>query len=404
MKIRIRVGLVGAGMAGQAHAFGYRNAMMAPDLANLNVELRTVVDPNIALAQNVADRYGFASVTGDIDELLHDPDVDVVSVALPNFLHLTVLTKVLASGKHVFAEKPVGRTVNEAIDLAGKAQQSTAVTGVGFSFRRLPGLAAVAEAVAAGEVGESHTVRGWYYADYAADPAGALSWRYSQEQSGGGALLDIGSHAIDAVQYVAGPITRVLSADLRTVITSRPLPAEGAIGHGAIGRGGFASPETGLVTNDDTAMLTVEFANGAHGQVTLSRIAQGIPNSLGVEVFGTGGHARFDSIRAGEFQLFTADTIAAAHNGPRTVFTSPSHPYFTDVAAMPGGGVGTGYGEAFIAEIQQFLRCVRDGRPMDTNFDTALSMMNVVGAALRSAEQGQPILVSTSPADTLASR
>jgi predicted dehydrogenase len=388
MKTPVRVGLVGAGMAGQAHAFGYRNAMMAPDLADLNVELRTIVDPNLALAQTVADRYGFASVTGDLDQLLEDGEIDVVSVALPNFLHQSVLTQVLASGKHVFAEKPIGRTVEEASDLARKAHESRAVTGVGFSFRRLPPLAAVAEAVAAGEVGPPHTVRGWYFADYAADPAGPLSWRYSQEQSGGGALLDIGSHAIDAVQYVAGPITRVLSANLRTVITNRSLPAAGAIGHG-----GATSTETGTVTNDDIALLAVEFASGAIGQITLSRIARGIPNSLGVEVFGTGGHARFDSIRAGEFQLFNEDTTTPVHNGPRTVFTGPEHPYFTDVAAMPGGGVGTGYGEAFVAEIQQFLRCVRDAQPMDTNFDTALSMMNVVGAALKSAEESQVVTV-----------
>jgi predicted dehydrogenase len=398
MKTSIRVGLVGAGMAGQAHAFGYRNAMMAPDLADLNVELVTIVDPNLALAQTVANRYGFASVTGDLDQLLQDEDIDVVSVALPNFLHVSVLTRVLASGKHAFAEKPIGRTVEEALDLTRKAHESNAVTGVGFSFRRLPPLAAVAEAVAAGEVGRPHTVRGWYYADYAADPSGALSWRYSQEQSGGGALLDIGSHAIDAVQYVAGPITRVLSADLRTVITSRPLSVDGAIGHG-----GSTSTETGHVTNDDTALLTVEFANGAHGQITLSRIARGIPNSLGVEVFGTGGHARFDSIRAGEFQLFNEDTTTPAHNGRRTVFTGPEHPYFTDVAAMPGGGVGTGYGEAFVAEIQQFLRCVRDGREMDTNFDTALSMMNVVGAALKAAEDGQVTTVQSPAATRIAS-
>jgi predicted dehydrogenase len=397
MKTPIRVGLVGAGMAGQAHAFGYRNAMMAPDLADLDVELRTIVDPNLALAQTVADRYGIGSVTGDIDELLQDEDIDVVSVALPNFLHLAVLTQVLASGKHVFAEKPIGRTVEEAADLARKAHRSTAVTGVGFSFRRLPPLAAVAEAIAAGEVGQPHTVRGWYCADYAADPGGALSWRYSQEQSGGGALLDIGSHAIDAVQYVAGPITRVLSADLRTVITSRPLPAEGAIGHD-----GSTSTETGPVTNDDIALLTVEFGNGAIGQITLSRIARGIPNSLGVEVFGTGGHARFDSIRAGEFQLFNEDTTTPVHNGPRTVFTGPDHPYFTDVAAMPGGGVGTGYGEAFVAEIQQFLRCVRDGRRMDTNFDTALSMMNVIGAALQAAESGEAVTVPSPATASLA--
>lgn len=390
-KKTLRVGIIGAGMAGQAHAFGYRNATMAADLAGLDLQLSTIVDPNVALAQSVADRYGFADVSGDIDAFLADPDIDVVSVALPNFLHQEVLSKVLASGKHVFAEKPIGRTPAEADDLARQANTSDAVTGVGFSFRRLPGLAAVAAAVADGLIGDVHTVRAWYYADYAADPSGALSWRYSQEQSGGGAVLDIGSHAIDAAQFVAGQITQVLSAQLRTVITSRPLPAAGAIGHG-----GSTSSETGPVGNDDTALLTVAFDNGATGQIALSRIAHGVPNSLGVEVFGTNGHARFDSIRAGEFHLFQADTSTPAYNGPRAVITSPAHPYFIDVAAMPGGGVGTGYAEAFVAEIQEFLRCVRDGSRMDTDFDAALSMMNVVGAALESSTSNAPVDVASS--------
>ncbi len=392
MKKTVNVGVIGAGYAGQAHAFGYRNATMAADLADLDVRLHTIVDPNAALAQNVADRYGFANVSGDIDALLANPEIDAISVALPNFLHAQILAKVLASGKHVFAEKPIGRTAPEAADLAaaaGAAGASGAVTGVGFSFRRLPGLAAVADAVAAGQVGDVHTVRAWYYADYAADPKGALSWRYSQEQSGGGAVLDIGSHAIDAAQYVAGPITRVLDAQLRTVIDTRPLPVAGAIGHG-----GSTSEETGPVDNDDIAILTVEFAGGAVGHVTVSRIAHGVPNSLGVEVFGTGGHARFDSIRAGEFHLYQADAAEAAYNGARAVITSPAHPYFTDVAAMPGGGVGTGYAEAFVAEIQEFLRCVRDGGTMDTNFETGLAMMNVVSAALESSRTGQAVTVA----------
>lgn len=233
-------------------------------------------------------------------------------------------------------------------------------------------------------------MRGSYYADYAADPAGALSWRYSQEQSGGGALLDIGAHAIDALQYVAGPITQVLDATLRTVITERPLPARGAIGHGA-----SASSETGPVTNDDTALLTVEFASGATGQIALSRIATGTPNSLTVEVVGTKGSASFDSIAGSEFHIFENDVTDAAYNGPRRVFTGPAHPYFADVAAMPGAGVGTGYAEAFTAEIQEFLRCIAADRAMDTNFATATQMMNVVGAALDAAASGTAVTVQT---------
>ena len=225
MSNTIRVGIIGAGMAGQAHAFGYRNAMMAVS-SEINVELVAIADPNLALAEQVARRYGFASATGDIDAFIAS-DVDVISVALPNFLHAEILPKVIASGKHLSAETPIGCTPEQSAASQTRAEGSSAMTGVGFSFRRLPGLAALAQAVGDGRLGALHTVRAWYYADYAVDPAGALSWRYSQERSGGGALLDIGAHAIDALQFVAGPISSVLNATLRTVITERPLAQAG---------------------------------------------------------------------------------------------------------------------------------------------------------------------------------
>lgn len=391
MTASLRVGVLGAGMAGQAHAFGYRNAQMAVS-STINVELVAIADPNLPLAESVARRYGFASATADVDAFIAS-DLDVISVALPNFLHAEVLPKVLASGKHVFAEKPIGRTPEESRQLQKLAEATTSVTGVGFSFRRLPALAALAGAVHAGLIGNVHTIRAWYHADYAADPAGALSWRFSQEQSGGGALLDIGAHAIDAAQFVAGPIVEVSAATLRTVIAERPLPVQGAIGHGA-----SVSTETGPVTNDDIALLTVTFESGAVGQISLSRIAAGIPNSLGVEVYGTAGSGSFDSIAAGEFHIFQNESalgdLDAAYNGPRRIFAGPAHPYFSDVAAMPGAGVGTGYAEAFTAEIQQFLRSVAARTPMDTDFAAATRMMNVVGAAFESARTGAAVEVA----------
>ena len=172
-----------------------------------------------------------------------------------------------------------------------------------------------------------------------------------------------------------------------TVIAQRPKPVAGAIGHGAA-----TSAETGPVTNDDVAMLSVVLGNGAVGQVSLSRIAWGTPNSLGVEVYGTKGHVRFDSMSGGEFHLFVVGGDPA-FNGTRRVITSPAHPYFTDVATMPGGGVGTGYGDAFTAEIQEFLRAVAARTPMETNFATATAMMKVVSAALESSRTGGPVTI-----------
>ena len=83
-----------------------------------------------------------------------------------------------------------------------------------------------------------------------------------------------------------------------------------------------------------------------------------------------------------------------AYNGPRTVVTGPEHPYFRDVAAMPGGGVGTGYAEAFTAEIQEFVRAIGEGAAMDTDFAAATAMMRVVGAALESHRSGQAVEIA----------
>lgn len=384
MSKKIKVGIIGAGMAGQAHAFGYRNASMAVS-NDIEVELYAIADPNVALAQKVADRYGFQKAIADIDELIAS-DVDVISVALPNFLYAEVLPKVIASGKHLFAEKPLGRNSSESAELLELSKKSSAVIGVGFSFRRLPGLAALAAAAKEGLFGEIHTARAWYLADYAADPKGALSWRYALEQAGPGALLDIGAHAIDALQFVAGNVAEVSSASLTTIIKERPKAAAGATGHGA-----STSNEFGPVTNDDIALLTNIHDNGAVSQVTLSRIAHGVPNSLGVEVFGSKGSGSFDSMSSGEFHIFEVGNGDPRFNGAKRVITGPQHPYFGDVAAMPGAGVGTGYAEAFVAEIQEFLVAVNGGKPMETTFQEAHQMMKVVDAAVESDAKRGPV-------------
>ncbi|WP_347354126.1 Gfo/Idh/MocA family oxidoreductase [Intrasporangium sp.] len=380
----LRVAVVGAGMAGQAHAFGYRNASMAHGLGPVRVELACVVDPNLPLARSVAERYGFASAQAELDAVLADPSIDVVSVALPNLVHAEVLPKVLAAGKHLFTEKPLGRRVEEARALADLARSSGVRTGVGFSFRRLPGLAALADAVHAGAIGDVYSARAWYQADYAADPEGPFSWRYSLAESGGGAILDIGSHAIDALQFVAGPVSAVRGACLSTVIPKRPVPSRAVVGHGDAGTTG----EYAEVTNDDIAVVLFELGGGGLAHLEVSRVAAGMPNSLGVTVYGSAGHASFDSITGGEFHIFQSGVADVLTNGPRRVFTGPQHPYFADVAPMPGGGVGTGYGEAFVAEIQEFLHSVLTGQPMSTDFDTAVATMAVVDAAQQVAASG----------------
>src|SRR5215470_11955884 len=125
----IRVALVGAGAAGQAHAFGWRNVSMAAGLDHVDVDLAVVIDPNIDLAHRTASRYGYTTASADLQAVLDDPTIDAVSVALPNSVHAEVLPPILASGKHVLTEKPIGRSATEAEPLVELAGLSAAVTG-----------------------------------------------------------------------------------------------------------------------------------------------------------------------------------------------------------------------------------------------------------------------------------
>ncbi|KAB1642701.1 Gfo/Idh/MocA family protein [Gulosibacter chungangensis] len=386
MTKEFRVALVGAGYAGQAHAFGYRNAQMADNLSGLRVVLDTVVDPNVELATQVAERYGFERTAADIDEVLKNPAIDAVSVALPNFVYREVLAKALRAGKHVFAEKPLGTSAAEAKELAEIAAESDRVAAVGFSFRRVPAVAAARQAVQQGKIGAAYFARGFYYADYALDPKSPRTWRFSQEKSGGGALIDIGAHVIDLMVHLLGPVKAVLSSSLTTLISERPLPA-GGIGHQAKA----SETETAPVTNDDVALLTLEFESGAVASVQLSRVSAGTPNQLGFEVFGSDGHVSFDSTKSDEYSIFELGKSAAGADGPQRVISGPDMPYYADVSPMRARGTGTGYGEAFIAEIQEFIAAAVNEEAIETTFAATVHPMLVIQAALDSAQSQKPV-------------
>ena len=155
--VAVAVAVVGAGMAGQAHAFGYRNATMHPDLVGVGVRLAVIVDSNAGLARSAADRYGFAAAATDLDAVLGDDGIDGVSLALPNFAYAEVIPRLIAAGKHVLAEKPLGRSAAEAYRFAAAADAAGLVHGVGFSFRRLPAIEAIAQVIGSGESATSGT-------------------------------------------------------------------------------------------------------------------------------------------------------------------------------------------------------------------------------------------------------
>jgi len=379
------VAVIGAGMAGAAHAAGWRAATTVRSPFPAQVRLVAVADIAEPLARSVAGRYGYERTETDWRALLTADDVDIVSVVVANHLHREIVEELLAAGKHVLCEKPLSDSIEDAQAMAEAARKSPQVARVGFTYQRAPGVAALSDLVRDGTLGEVVHLNGRYYSDYACSPQVPMTWRY-RGSPGSGALADVGSHLLAAAELVAGPIRNVSGARFRTVIPERPLPKGATVGHGLV----EVTDETEAVTNDDWAGLTVEF-DQASGTLEASRVAPGHPNGHRLEITCTKGSAIWDQESPSEIQLFLHDDQVAAHqNGFRVVKLGPGHPYIAEGYPMVAPGIGVGQNDTFIFQARAFLEEVvglpeEESWPRCASFDDGLRNMRVIEAAARSA-------------------
>ena len=380
----IGVAVIGAGMAGRAHLNGYRAASTVFDSDLPDVRLVAVADAHEPFAVDAAKRYGYERAETSWESIVDAPDIDAVSVVVANDLHRPIVEALLAAGKHVLCEKPLAPTVADAEAMVEAAETSDQVAAVGFTFRRSPAINAIRQQISDGTLGTVMHFNGHYWCDYASDPNAPMSWRY-KGGPGTGALADIGSHLVDLGEFVCGPIVSVRGATLSTYVTERALPLRAAMGHAAA----ELSDVRENVENEDLVTVTVTFASGAIGTLSASRVALGLPNALGFELFTSSGAATFDLARQGEFQFI--DTIAPAETaGYRQVLVGPAHPYLTGGLAMDFPGVNYGQNDLFVFQNRAFLEQVSglDRLPRCPSFEHGLRNMRLMEAIVASAQSG----------------
>jgi len=380
----IGVAVIGAGMAGRAHAAGYRSASTVYGEGLPEIRLAAIADVNPAFAADTARRFGYERAEGGWEAVAAADDVDVVSVVVANPLHRQIVEGLLDAGKHVLCEKPMAPTVEDAEAMVAAAGASDRETGIGFVFRRSPAIGAIREQLASEAMGRPLHFNGHYWCDYGVDPRGPMSWRY-KGGPGSGALSDIGSHLIDLAEFVCGPIQSVRGAVLSTFVTERALPLGAAVGHAAA----EVSDVTEPVENEDLVTFTATFASGATGTLSASRAAYGLANSLGFELFTSSGAATFDLARAGEFG-FIDGAPAGPTQGFRQVLVGPGHPYLTGGIPMDFPGVGYGQNDLFTFQARAFLEQVAglEGLPRLASFEEGLHNLRLLDAVVASAKAG----------------
>lgn len=392
------VGLISVGWMGKLHTKAYQAVPLTYPELGLRPRLVVAADTEPSRAGYAVDVLGYESGVTDYREVLAHPDVDVVSICAPNFLHAEMGVAAARAGKHFWIEKPVGRGYDEALTVADAAREAGVVTSVGFNYRHAPAVEHIKQLVADGRLGRITNVRCVFFAGYSADPRGALSWRFQRAYAGSGILGDLGSHAIDLCTYLVGPVASV-TAMTSTVHTRRPILPMGTGTHFAVIDGG----ELGEVENEDYAGALLKFGGlgpgaGAVGTLESSRVAVGPDCRYGIEIYGTEGSVAWDFERLNELKVFSGR--GASELGYVTVNANPTYGDFARF--QPGAGCSMGFDDLKTIEAKKFLAAVADLAHDNSTIADAVASAAFVSAAEESAATGQWVGLPPVPGVTAA--
>jgi myo-inositol 2-dehydrogenase/D-chiro-inositol 1-dehydrogenase len=306
--IDVRVGLIGAGRIARVHADAYRHVARG--------RITVCTDPVRPAADSLAADFGFG-IADNFEAVLNDPDVDAVLIATPNDLHPDQTVAALRAGKHVFCQKPIALSLDDADRVVAAADASDRVVQFGFMLRFTPPLPDLHRRISSGQLGDPIASRsavfGW-------EPSN--DWFYDPKH-GGGVILDTLVHFGDLALWLFGPAARVYTQGGAYVLD---------------GARRYNSP--------DNATVTITHTSGAVSSMFVSWTT-GYGN-FSIDVFGTAGSSTVDLLHSQGTKVFGRGSSSGASSGwsfPDLVWTygySGEQQYFVDRIRGTEDGSRTG--------------------------------------------------------------
>jgi predicted dehydrogenase len=221
---KIGIGFVGYGMIGRVHALAYRELGQYYPKGLPPVDLTGLCATRTATALGAAEEARIPFWTDKIDELVNHKGVDVIDCCAPNYMHYPVAMAAIQAGKPVLMEKPLALDSEQGEKIAKAARDAGVPFGMIFNYRFIPAILHARQLIEEGFLGQVYQFQIEYLHTGYQNPGRPMGWKLRQAQSGGGALVDLGSHLIDMVRYLLGDFDRVL-ATTQTYISQRPSQA-----------------------------------------------------------------------------------------------------------------------------------------------------------------------------------
>lgn len=375
--MEVRIGLVGYQFMGKAHsnAWGQVNRFFKP---GARAVLRAVCGRNEAAVRGFAENWGWQSVETDWRRLVSRRDIDVVDIATPNDSHAMIAIEAAKQGKAIICEKPLARSLKEALTMLAAVRKAKVVNMVWHNYRRIPALQLCRRIVKEGRLGIIRHIRAVYLQDWIQDPNFPLVWRLKGDIAGSGAHGDINAHIIDATRFITASEPIEVCSHFETFIKERPVGAMTG------GLGAKKGKGKGKVTVDDAVISLARMSNGAIATYEASRFANGRKNGWGFEINGSKGSIKFEFERMNELQFYDGSDPAHLRGFRRILVTEPGqHEYIS--AWWPPGHI-IGYEHTFTHTVFDLLEAMADQKQPAPSFVDGVRNQKVLHAIEQSAK------------------
>jgi predicted dehydrogenase len=372
---KLRVGILGSGFGANVHIPAYQTKQ------DVEVVALGVTQAGFERGKEIADRFGIPWVFTDYDELVTSPEVDLVSIAVPPFLHYPLTSKALKAGKHILCEKPMALNVTEAREMLRLAQETKKICMIDFEFRFLPSRQEMKKLVEDGYLGKTYCIHASMFFDYNASPTGkAWNW-LSEREKGGGILGAVGSHYIDFLLWMFGDVVE---------ICGRP---ETFVEY----RYHLGSGKTRRVETEDSFSFICQFSSGAHGVVHFCSVANqgiGIRSGVGlakIEAYGSDGTLILD----------LEDRLLGARQGKKQIEEIPieREPYQDELPIFLQR-----QRRCLEQIIDEMSRGIQDGKQRSPSFVDGVRCQEVIDAIRISAEEKSWVSLPLPSSQAMVSR
>ena len=362
------IGLVGYGMIGKVHALAYHDIPLIYPGVLPRLKLAAVCTTSERSAQSAAHDGGFEGWTTSLEALLSRQDVDLVDVCTPNFAHRDTILAALRAGKNVIVDKPLARNAVEAQEIAEVAATAKARLGMVFNYRFVPALMLARKMIADGTLGAIYHFHFDYLHSGYQNPNRPMSWRLRRAQSGGGALVDLGSHIIDLARHLLGEFAE-LNATTQTYVTERPTAAN--------------SSQREPVDVDDAAWLHAKMQSGAQGTLFVTRFATGAVDDMNVQIYGERGALKFSLQDGNVLNYFDANGKSATQGWTR-IQTGTQY----EGAAVPPPRSILGWNRTHTENIYHILRSLTQNQPIAPGVTDGLRVHQLIDTAYQTPGPG----------------